>query len=32
MISWDRGYNDAGEQVWGAEKGGYIFLKTRDAR
>lgn len=32
MVSWDRGYNDAGEQVWGAEKGGYIFLKTRDAR
>lgn len=27
MISWDRGYNDAGEQVWGAEKGGYIFIK-----
>lgn len=27
MISWDRGYNDAGEQVWGAEKGGYIFIE-----
>jgi hypothetical protein len=27
MISWDRGYNAAGEQVWGAEKGGYVFLK-----
>lgn len=27
MESWDRGWNDAGEQVWGAEKGGYIFLK-----
>lgn len=27
MISWDRGYNDAGERVWGAEKGGYIFIK-----
>ena len=23
--SWDRGYNEADEQVWGAEKGGYIF-------
>ncbi len=29
MVSWDRGYNDAGEQVWGAEKGGYIFLKRK---
>lgn len=27
MISWDRGWNDAGAQVWGAEKGGYIFIK-----
>jgi CpeT protein len=27
MISWDRGWNDAGVQVWGAEKGGYIFIK-----
>lgn len=27
MVSWDRGYNDAGEQVWGAEKGGYVFVK-----
>ena len=27
MVSWDRGYNTAGEQVWGAEKGGYIFKK-----
>lgn len=25
MLSWDRGWNDAGEQVWGAEKGGYHF-------
>lgn len=32
LISWDRGYNEAGEQVWGATGGGYIFLKTRDAR
>lgn len=29
MISWDRGYNDANEQVWGAEKGGYVFLRKR---
>ncbi|MBL7981723.1 MAG: chromophore lyase CpcT/CpeT [Flavobacteriales bacterium] len=27
MVSWDRGWNAAGEQVWGAEKGGYIFIK-----
>lgn len=27
MISWDRGWNNAKEQVWGAEKGGYIFDK-----
>jgi hypothetical protein len=27
MISWDRGWNNAGVQVWGAEKGGYIFIK-----
>lgn len=27
MISWDRGFNDKDEQVWGAEKGGYIFNK-----
>ncbi len=27
MVSWDRGWNAAGEQVWGAGKGGYIFIK-----
>lgn len=27
MVSRDRGYNLAGEQVWGALKGGYIFIK-----
>lgn len=27
LISWDRGWNDKDEQVWGAEKGGYIFIK-----
>ena len=25
MVSWDRGYNDTGEQVWGAVGGGYVF-------
>lgn len=29
MTSWDRGYNETDEQVWGAEKGGYRFLKKR---
>lgn len=29
MISWDRGYNNSGKQVWGAEQGGYIFLKRK---
>jgi len=27
LTSWDRGYNDSGEQVWGAEKGAYVFQK-----
>ncbi len=27
LLSWDRGFNGAGEQVWGAEKGAYIFKK-----
>lgn len=26
--SWDRGFDDAGQQVWGAEKGAYVFLRT----
>lgn len=29
MVSWDQGYNAAGEQVWGASKGGYIFDKIK---
>lgn len=28
LISWDRGYNDKKEQVWGAVKGGYHFVKV----
>ena len=28
--SWDRGYNDADEQVWGAVKGGYLFFKIEE--
>jgi CpeT protein len=27
MISWDQGWNSEGKQVWGAVKGGYIFIK-----
>ncbi|MBK8549754.1 MAG: chromophore lyase CpcT/CpeT [Ignavibacteria bacterium] len=29
IISWDRGYDEEGKQVWGAVKGGYVF-KRRD--
>lgn len=25
VLSWDRGFDDAGQQVWGATKGGYAF-------
>ena len=27
LMSWDRGYDSADEQVWGAVKGGYVFIK-----
>lgn len=27
MDSWDQGFNEKGEQVWGAVKGGYEFIK-----
>ncbi|WP_299277249.1 chromophore lyase CpcT/CpeT [uncultured Psychroserpens sp.] len=27
IISWDRGFDDKGDHIWGAEKGGYIFIK-----
>lgn len=27
VLSWDRGWNDLDEQVWGAVKGGYYFKK-----
>ncbi|MEM1002189.1 MAG: chromophore lyase CpcT/CpeT, partial [Bacteroidota bacterium] len=27
ILSWDRGMDADGNQVWGAEKGGYIFKK-----
>ena len=28
VVSWDQGWNEADEQVWGAVKGGYIFSKV----
>lgn len=30
IISWDRGFDETGKQVWGAVKGGYIFLKVNE--
>ena len=29
LRSWDQGFNDKGEQVWGATKGGYVFVKSK---
>lgn len=29
MVSWDRGYDKAGAQVWGATAGGYRFLRVK---
>lgn len=29
ISSWDQGFNDQGEQMWGAEKGPYIFKKSK---
>lgn len=28
IVSWDRGFDAAGQQVWGAKSGGYIFEKV----
>ena len=27
IMSWDQGWNDDAEQVWGAEKSGYVFKR-----
>jgi len=27
IVSWDQGFDTEGKQVWGAEKGGYIFIR-----
>jgi len=29
LLSWDRGFDRSDKQVWGAEKGGYKFLRVR---
>lgn len=29
MVSWDQGWDEKGKQVWGATKGGYIFIKKQ---
>lgn len=29
MVTWDRGYDAQDKQVWGADKGGYHFVKQR---
>jgi hypothetical protein len=28
LLTWDRGFNQAGDQVWGATKGGYEFKRV----
>lgn len=30
LVSWDRGWDKEDKQVWGAEKGGYEFLKQKE--
>ena len=30
ITSWDQGWDDQGKQVWGAAKGGYVFVKQKD--
>jgi hypothetical protein len=30
LQTWDRGYNEKDEQVWGAEKGGYRFERVEE--
>ena len=29
LISWDRGFDKDGNQIWGARKGGYVFKKLQ---
>jgi hypothetical protein len=28
LVSWDRGFDADGQQVWGAEKGPYVFTRS----
>jgi hypothetical protein len=30
LTTWDRGFDAEGKQVWGAQKGGYVFRRIRD--
>ena len=30
LVSWDRGFDESGKQVWGAVKSGYVFEKIAD--
>lgn len=30
LVSWDRGWDNAGKQMWGAVKSGYQFVKKQD--
>ncbi|MEM9054930.1 MAG: CpcT/CpeT family chromophore lyase [Pseudomonadota bacterium] len=30
-VNWDRGFNAAGEHIWGPAEGGYIFKRREDA-
>jgi CpeT protein len=30
LVSWDRGWDKQSKQVWGAEKGGYQFVKQKE--
>jgi len=30
IVSWDRGWGENGEQIWGATGGGYIFDRLKD--
>jgi len=32
LASWDRGFDAAGTQVWGSEKGPYVFVRDRAGR
>ena len=32
LVTWDRGYDAAGKQVWGSTKGPYMFTRVRAAK